>query len=52
MASNSFFKIRSRESGKVLDVDHHSADANVKIRQHDDNGGINQQWQLIAVGNL
>ena len=44
-----FFKIRNRNSGKVLDVPAASADANTLIQQFDDNNGFNQHWQLICV---
>ncbi len=44
-----FFKIRSRNSGKVLDVPASRSDANTLIQQFDDNNGFNQHWQLIRV---
>jgi Ricin-type beta-trefoil lectin domain-like len=43
------FKIVSRSSGKVLDVPGFSTADKTKIEQFTDNGGINQQWQLIVV---
>jgi hypothetical protein len=47
-----FFKIRCRKSGKVMDVPGRSADPQVQLQQYGDNGGSNQLWQLISVGNL
>jgi hypothetical protein len=47
-----FFKIRSRSSGKVLDVPGRNADAHVQLQQYGDNGGNNQLWQLISVANV
>jgi hypothetical protein len=42
-----FFKIRNRNSGKVLDVPASKSEANTLIQQYDDNNGFNQHWQLI-----
>jgi hypothetical protein len=47
-----FFKIRSRLSGKVMDVPGRSADPGIKIQQSSDSGGNNQIWQLISVGEI
>jgi hypothetical protein len=47
-----FFKIKSRVSGKVLDVPERSADQSIIIQQFSDNGGNNQLWQLISIGDV
>jgi hypothetical protein len=48
--SNSFYRIRSRLSGKVLDVPSRSAEP-VKIQQYPAQTGVanNQLWQLLAL---
>jgi hypothetical protein len=47
-----FFKIRCRRSGKVLDVTGRSAEPQVQLQQAGDSGGSNQLWQLLSVGDL
>jgi len=47
-----FYKLRSRASGKVLDVPGRSADPGALLQQYSDNGGNNQLWQLISVGGV
>jgi hypothetical protein len=52
--SNNYYQIRSRSSGKVLDVPSGSADAGVKIQQFGaktSNNG-NQVWQLVQVPSV
>jgi len=44
-----FFKIRSRNSSKVLDIPASSADASTLVWQFDDNNRFNQHWPLIRV---
>jgi hypothetical protein len=43
------FKIVSQATGKVLDVPGGNLADGVKIQQFTDNGGANQQWQLVQV---
>ncbi|APA99412.1 RICIN domain-containing protein [Nocardia seriolae] len=38
-------------SSKVLDVPNHSTNSGVQIDQWTDNGGLNQQWDLVDAGN-
>ena len=45
-----YYKIKSRSSGKVLDVPGHSADGGAKLWQYTDQSGNyhnNQMWQLL-----
>jgi hypothetical protein len=51
-AGGLFFKIKSRVSGKVLDVPEHSANQSIIIQQFSDTGGSNQLWQLISAGDV
>jgi hypothetical protein len=51
-AGSLFFKLRSRLSGKVLDVPARSADPHTFIQQFSDNGGNNQLWQLVSAGAI
>jgi hypothetical protein len=44
--------IRSRSSGKVLDVPGFATNDGAKIQQFTYNGGKNQQWQFVATGSL
>jgi hypothetical protein len=49
---NAYFKIRSRSSGKVFDVESHSASPGVQIQQFSPNSpdnSNNQIWQLLSV---
>jgi hypothetical protein len=46
---NGYYKIVSVWSGKVLDIPGFSQDNGAKLQQFDDNGGTNQQWQLVLV---
>jgi hypothetical protein len=48
-ADNGYYKITSVWSGKVLDIPGFSQDNGAKLQQFDDNGGNNQQWQLVLV---
>ena len=50
--SMTFYKLRSRLSGKVLDVPGRSADPGTLLQQYGDNGANNQLWQLISVGDI
>jgi Ricin-type beta-trefoil lectin domain-like len=45
----SYFKVRCRNSGKVMDVPSSQSNPNILIQQYDDNNGFNQHWQLIRV---
>jgi hypothetical protein len=45
------YRITSRASGKVLDVEGGSLQNGAKIQQWDYWGGANQHWRLIDVGN-
>jgi hypothetical protein len=49
-----FYKLRSRSSGKVMDVTGRSADPGTLIQQAGENNGApnNQLWQLISVGDI
>jgi hypothetical protein len=47
-----FYKLRCRLSGKVLDVPGRSADPGTQLQQYADNGANNQLWQLISVGDI
>ncbi|GHO46881.1 RICIN domain-containing protein [Ktedonospora formicarum] len=47
----SYSKIVSRNSGKVLDVQGQSTQDGGSIIQYSDNGGTNQQWQLVDTGD-
>jgi hypothetical protein len=47
-----FYKLRNRLTGKVLDVPDRSADPHALIQQYSDSGGNNQLWQLISVENI
>jgi hypothetical protein len=47
-----FFKIRNRNSRKVVDVPASRSDAGTPIQQYEDHNGFNQHWQLIPVGDL
>jgi hypothetical protein len=47
-----FFKIRSRLSGKLLEVPGRSAEPIKGLQQFSDVGGNNQLWQLISVGDV
>ncbi|WP_330180619.1 RICIN domain-containing protein [Nocardia sp. NBC_01503] len=44
------YMIDNIASGKVLDVPNHSADNGIQIDQWSDNGGVNQQWELVDAG--
>jgi len=46
--SGNYYKIVSRNSGKVLDVYQASVNDGGTIVQWTDNGGTNQLWQLVA----
>lgn len=46
-----YFRIVSRNSGKVLDIYHSSNDDGASIVQWTSNGGYNQQWQVTDLGN-
>jgi len=43
------FKIASQFDGKVLDVPGFATGNGAVIQQFQDNGGVNQHWQLIRV---
>jgi hypothetical protein len=45
----SYFKVRSRNSGKVMDVPASNSAPQTLVQQYDDNNGFNQDWQLIRV---
>jgi hypothetical protein len=47
----SYYKLVNRESGKLLEVYGQSTSNGGLVDQWADNGGSNQQWQLIPVGN-
>jgi endo-1,4-beta-xylanase len=47
---SALYKIRSKASGKVLDVPGGSKE-NIAIQQYSDNGGANQHWRLAVVDN-
>ncbi|TYP78975.1 endo-1,4-beta-xylanase/mannan endo-1,4-beta-mannosidase/arabinogalactan endo-1,4-beta-galactosidase [Paenibacillus methanolicus] len=42
-----FFKLENRASGKLIDVSSGSLDDGANVLQWADNGGANQQWQII-----
>lgn len=48
--TNGYFKIRSRWSNKVLDVNGASTSAGAQIVQWSDTGTLDQQWRLIPAG--
>ena len=48
--SGGYYKIVNRNSGKVLDVTANSKTEGVQIEQWTDNGGANQQWQVVSSG--
>ncbi len=48
--TNGWFNIRSRWSGKYLEVQSGSAAARANIQQGDGTGAMYQQWRLIPVG--
>ena len=45
-----YYTLVNRNSGKVLDVAARSTANGARVQQWADNGGANQQWQLIDVG--
>src|SRR6266566_4114664 len=45
------FKIASQFDGKVLDVPGFATGNGAVIQQFQDNGGVNQQWQLILAND-
>lgn len=45
------YKIINRNSGKLLDVASNSTADGAKIIQWPDNGGLNQQWEIVDLGN-
>lgn len=49
-SKNCFYKIRSVNSGKLLDVNGASMADGAQIIQYHDNGGQNQVWDLISTG--
>jgi len=49
--SNGWFNIRSRWSGKYLDVSGVSTADGANIHQWAPTGGLNQQWRLVPVGS-
>jgi len=49
-ADNGYFFIRSRWSGKYLEVEGGSGTAGANIQQGNGNGATYQQWRLIPVG--
>lgn len=49
--SGTYYEIVNRNSGKVLDVSGASTTDGAQIIQYTANGGANQQWQLVGVGN-
>lgn len=46
-----YYKIVSAATGKALDVPNFSTADGTLIDQWGDNGGANQHWQLVDVGN-
>lgn len=48
--SNGWFNVRSRWSGKYLDVSGVSTANGANIQQWSGTGGLNQQWRFIPVG--
>ena len=48
--SGGYYKIVNRNSGKVLDVPASSKSEGVQLDQQPDNGGANQQWQVVTSG--
>jgi len=46
-----FYKIRCALSNEVLDVPGFATGNGVIIQQYPENGGLNQQWLLVNVGN-
>ena len=48
--SGGYYKIVNRNSGKVLDVPASSRSEGVQLDQQSDNGGANQQWQVVTSG--
>ena len=45
------YNIKNKESNQYLDVTGSSLDSGVKIIQHQKNDHVNQEWELVAVGN-
>ncbi|GCE17120.1 RICIN domain-containing protein [Dictyobacter kobayashii] len=45
------YKLVNRNSGKVADVNLASTDDGAPIIQFHDNGGANQHWNMVSVGN-
>ncbi|MBM7843219.1 pectinesterase family protein [Herpetosiphon giganteus] len=50
-APTGYFKLINRQSGKALDVAAKSTSNGGNVQQWADNGGANQQWQIVDVGS-
>jgi hypothetical protein len=51
LAATTYYKLVNRNSGKVLDVNGKSTADGGDVIQWSDNGGTNQQWQLVQVSD-
>ncbi|WP_438347972.1 RICIN domain-containing protein [Paenibacillus sp. FA6] len=51
LQTNAHYKISGKKGGKLADVNDSSTADGAKVIQWSDNGGLNQQWQLVDAGN-
>ncbi|WP_438351918.1 RICIN domain-containing protein [Paenibacillus sp. FA6] len=51
LQTNAHYKISGKKGGKLADVNDSSTVDGAKVIQWSDNGGLNQQWQLVDAGN-
>jgi len=47
-AGGGFYKLRNRATGKVIDVSGGSLANGANVIEWTDNGGTNQQWQIVV----
>lgn len=48
-AGGGYYKIKNRNSGKLMDIYGASTSNGANNIQWYDNGGMNQQWQIIKI---